>query len=229
MDFNITQDIFSAFSLPESATLSYNPSIYQKQEKIIQGVTLAVNQDPLVISLLKQMKERIGSHYDHTIRTGIMHIDLISFEQPTWKDIPPKTINLVGILHDCGKLEVPEEILFKEKELTIWEKRVMEAHNRATYNILRSFEDNYPAIAQIAAFHHPYFQPQEVSENPSIRRAGELLRLADHYDALSSRRDYKSPFSPQLIQEILLDLFPKEGPRINHLLQHYPSKEFSII
>jgi putative nucleotidyltransferase with HDIG domain len=99
-----------------------------------------------------------------------------------------------AILHDVGKIQVPDEILKKPGPLTTDERRAMESHTIAGERILskRPFFDTARAIARS---HHENWDSSGYPDRRSgedIPLAARIVHLADVFDALTSPRVYKA-------------------------------------
>ncbi|MEO5378240.1 MAG: two-component system response regulator [Magnetococcus sp. DMHC-6] len=116
-------------------------------------------------------------------------------------------------LHDVGKVGVPDHILLKPGKLTDEEFTQMKKHTINGWNALRIAlrqmgENSFLYVAaEIAYTHHEKwdgsgYPRQLVGEN--IPLSGRLMALADVYDALISRRIYKSGMSHEQAVEILV-------------------------
>jgi putative nucleotidyltransferase with HDIG domain len=119
--------------------------------------------------------------------------------------LPDDRIELVrvaGLLHDVGKIGVPEAVLTKASDLTPEERYIMRDHARLTREILAKvhFSDDLREVPIIAAQHH---ERLDGSGYPDGLRAEELslesriLAVADVFDALTSHRYYREPVSDQ--------------------------------
>lgn len=106
-------------------------------------------------------------------------------------------------LHDVGKVLVPEEILNKEGSLTAQELELVRTHSfeKGVMILDKNRLDN-PFIRNIVKYHHsPLFKDEENCypddrhhiENPPYVKIG---KLADIYDAMTSKRCYKEAFNP---------------------------------
>jgi putative two-component system response regulator len=102
-------------------------------------------------------------------------------------------------LHDVGKLGTPDRILLKPGKLTPDEWEVMKQHAAIGYEILR--ESASPVIqagAEIAWSHHEKFDgsgyPRGLAGD-AIPLFGRIVAIADVFDALTSVRPYKQPWS----------------------------------
>jgi putative two-component system response regulator len=112
-----------------------------------------------------------------------------------------------GLVHDIGKLAVPEHILLKPGPLTPDERKVMEQHTIAGERIcapLRSFRHVLPIIRH----HH---EKQDGSGYPDglkgdqIPLTARILQVTDIYDALSTDRPYRKALPPEKAFAIMRD------------------------
>lgn len=114
-------------------------------------------------------------------------------------------LELAGLLHDIGKLRVPDELLDKPGPLTEVEKRTMSRHSFDTYNILCNIKGLEP-VALWASQHHervngtgyPYHARSE-----GLSLEARIVAVADVFQALAQRRPYREALNPTDIMVIL--------------------------
>lgn len=112
-------------------------------------------------------------------------------------------------MHDVGKIGIPDSILQKPGLLTPEERVIMESHAVIGAHILKDSE--VPVVRQaavVALTHHEKWDgtgyPRGLA-GERIPLEGRIVALADVYDALSSRRCYKEPWSEDKVTAFLTE------------------------
>jgi len=105
-------------------------------------------------------------------------------------------IRFAGLLHDIGKIGVPEVVLFKDRKLSEDEYEIIKRHANLTKSILNKihFLKKYRSIPEIAASHHERIDGKGYPEGvngDNIPLGGKILAVADVFDALTSRKPYQ--------------------------------------
>ena len=105
-----------------------------------------------------------------------------------------KAIEAAALLHDTGKLAVPEHILNKPGKLTPAEFEKMKLHATIGADILSSIEFPYPVVP-IVRRHHENWDGTRLSRRPQaatdIPIGARILSVVDCFDALTSDRPYR--------------------------------------
>jgi putative nucleotidyltransferase with HDIG domain len=118
-----------------------------------------------------------------------------------------KAIEAAALLHDTGKLAVPEYILNKPGPLTPSEFEKMKEHAAVGANILKSIDFPYP-VAPIVRHHHENWDGRGYPDGlkgQEIPLGARILSVVDCYDALTSDRPYRPRMTRQQAEQILLD------------------------
>jgi HD-GYP domain-containing protein (c-di-GMP phosphodiesterase class II) len=120
-------------------------------------------------------------------------------------------LEVAALLHDLGKLCIPDEILESPDRLGPEDRATMRRHSFATYQILRrihGFED----LALWAALHH---ESLDASGYPfrlgpeDLPCEARILKVADVYQAMAQRRPYRGPCAPGQILTLLREMQDK--------------------
>jgi HD-GYP domain-containing protein (c-di-GMP phosphodiesterase class II) len=109
-----------------------------------------------------------------------------------------------SILHDVGKISTPDRILLKSGGLTLQEREIIKKHTGDGARLLKQAkltmgESQYLALGiDIALTHHEWYDgggyPHGLAGD-AIPLAGRICAVADVFDALTSRRPYKTPWT----------------------------------
>ena len=114
---------------------------------------------------------------------------------------------ICAYLHDLGKLFIPPTILQKPAKLTDEEYEVMKTHTTIGYNMCMKDERLRPYAAG-PLYHHEALNgtgyPQGLTKK-DIPYEGQIIRVADEYDAIVSKRQYKSHVGITDTLKILID------------------------
>ena len=123
------------------------------------------------------------------------------------KEINPVSLEYAALMHDVGKLGVPESILNKPAQLDSEEWKVMRGHPRTGVKILkplRTFTNIFPWIE----YHHerPDGKGYYGLKGEDIPLPARIIAIADTYSAITMRRSYKAPRTHEEAIEIIRDV-----------------------
>ena len=116
-----------------------------------------------------------------------------------------KAIEAAALLHDTGKLAVPERILNKPGKLTAAEFETMKLHVEAGADILSSIDFPYPVVPIVRAHHENWDgtgYPNGL-KGIDIPIGARILSVVDCYDALTSDRPYRGAMTDEQALEII--------------------------
>jgi len=126
--------------------------------------------------------------------------DLLGVPESSRRDL-----RIASVLHDLGKIGIPDSILQKTGLLSTDEKRTMASHTMLTEDILRPlpFLEN---VRKIIREHHERCDGSGYPEGliaDQISLEGRILAVADSYDAMRSDRAYRSALTrDQAVREL---------------------------
>ena len=114
-------------------------------------------------------------------------------------------LKLLALLHDIGKIGIPDSILFKTYILTPSEWEKMREHSRKGYRMAKNIPD-FAAIAQEILYHHEHWNGTGYPDGlkgEKIPLLSRIISIIDAYDVMQSRRPYKGEMSKtEAIKEI---------------------------
>ncbi len=117
-------------------------------------------------------------------------------------------LGIAGLLHDVGKIKIPEEILDKPGKLTDEEFAIMKSHTTEGVKILSQQSDVDDLAPIIAGQHHAKY---DLTGYPDFKGLGDIhilshmVTIADVYDALTSDRNYRKTMLPDKAMNILIE------------------------
>lgn len=117
-------------------------------------------------------------------------------------------IEIAGLLHDIGKLQVPDEVLNKPGALDSSERATIKRHSFETYQILHRIA-GLEEIALWAAYHHEKMNGHGYpfhSHESEIPYPARIIAVADIYQALAQRRPYRAPLDQATALSYLKEL-----------------------
>jgi HD-GYP domain-containing protein (c-di-GMP phosphodiesterase class II) len=114
-------------------------------------------------------------------------------------------IRVAGLVHDVGKIGVPEAVLCKTGKLTDEEYALIKEHPEIGYHILEDIpqlDDVLPGVL----YHHERFDGRGYPEGrcgPDIPQIARIIGLVDSFDAMSSNRTYRAAMErARVMQEL---------------------------
>ena len=174
------------------------------------GVTIEFPQFRHVARLVSSIVDA-KSHFTAAHSMGVAQLSRHLGERMGFGADALAEMEIAGLMHDIGKLCVPDEIVEKPARLTSAEFSVMERHSFETYQILRHVP-GLEKIAEWAAFHHEALNGQGY---PFRRSAADLateariVAVADVFQALAQARPYRGPQALEEISRLLAEFAGK--------------------
>lgn len=122
-----------------------------------------------------------------------------------WSEEEIQNIYYVAMLHDVGKIGVPDAVLNKPFRLTDVEFRLIKGHTIMGAEILKDFK-MFPNISMGAKYHHERYDGKGYPEGlkgESIPLVARVIGLVDSYDAMTSNRVYRSRLQDEAVMNEL--------------------------
>lgn len=195
---------------------TFNRVVMQNQEidsdailAEVQGVVAKSRNSLHILDMLQCMKGYDDVTYVHGLNVALLSnmIGKLVFPKISKKDL--EVLTLAGLLHDIGKMMIPDEVLQKNGHLTISEFNLIKTHVLHGNNILKNMNLD-PRIAEVAMRHH---ERCDGSGYPGGYTQGQMspfakiVAIADTYDAMTSDRVYRKAICPFEV----IHMFEREG------------------
>ena len=112
----------------------------------------------------------------------------------------------MGLLHDVGKIGVPDSVINKPSKLTDEEFDLIRKHPLIGCGILERIKDK-PELAKAARWHHERYggggYPDGIAGD-AIPEEARIIAVADAYDAMTSRRSYRDVMPQNVVRDELV-------------------------
>lgn len=186
-----------SFANMEALAQEYAPTIYALTAAIDAKDHYTFNHSKNVSYLATQLARAIGLDNEHV-----------------------EMIRQAGLLHDIGKISIPEAILAKTSRLTAEEYETMKSHVENSISMIRHLP-SLDYVIPIAISHHERYDgggyPRGLA-GENIPVGGRCLGIADAFDAIVSRRPYKDPVPiPDALKEIERNLGRQFDPELGRI------------
>jgi uncharacterized domain HDIG len=190
--------IYYQYRSSGSYTMSLKQLFQNDPKKWIRGY-----MSPAVRELIRTTETRDAYTAGHNYRVALYAIQL--GEELGLKRDQLRAIAQGGIVHDIGKLVVPDHILNKPDKLTPEEREVIEKHPVTGFNLCRRLGFMQEELAVIRSHHERWDgsgYPDALS-GENIPLLARVTAVADVYDALTSSRSYRAALSHEEAMSII--------------------------
>ncbi len=175
-----------------------------------------LKEDVVKEFLCDDLRRHDEGTYHHSIRVAENSVYLGLVNSRSDKDL--RTLGLGGLLHDIGKVLIPNYML--NRKIDKHTLAYIKLHPRVGFGLLI----DYPLLEGVRAIvggHHmikaeePYGRPPEGQHRPLV----EIVAVADAFDAINDlQRGYVEPLEPAQIRKKLESEFPKLGNYIDQIM-----------
>lgn len=211
----IEQSVQQLKEMFESVRVSRKVPIWDIRSEILPAVLVATDA-PDIYKLLEQIKGKDDYTYEHNI--GVAVLASLIGRWMNLNDAELSMLSFAAILHDIGKMRLPEELLMKPGRLTADEHKLIQKHAVYGYEMLRDTKGIHHRVALVALQHHeredgggyPFGLTKE-----RIDPLSSIVAVADVFHAMSSKRPHRDAYPFHLlIREMTQEKFGKLNPQI---------------
>lgn len=231
-------ELFEARKHLSGVVESQSIALLEQQEKIIQ-----LNQGMIeaLATAIEFRNEESGGHVQRISAITRIMLENTNFGDGLTED-EVNNIALASIMHDVGKITIPDAVLCKPGRFTDEEYEIMKSHTVKGVDILEripQLRDSgiYEYACDIARHHHERWDGggyPDGLKGEEISPWAQVVSLADVYDALSCKRVYKASIPREQVLEMirtgqcglfnphLLDSFFRVEDQLFELYQNLP-------
>ena len=175
------------------------------ERKVIQKTQQVEQLSFEIIATIASMIEAKDSYTKgHSIR--VAEYSAILATALGWKEDTVKNLRYIALLHDIGKVGIPDRVLNKPGKLTETEFKIIKSHATIGGDILKDIE-TISSVDAGAKYHHERFDGKGYPSGLSglnIPKVARVISIADAYDAMSSKRVYRDALPEEVIRCELL-------------------------
>lgn len=176
----------------------------RSMQKIFKDLLKSLQENRTALNLLASTKIHENHVYTHSL-----NVSLYACQLAIENGLPIRNIEEIGLgamLHDLGKMYVPQEILNKPGPLSNEEFERVKSHCELGFEVLRKVHEIPLPVSHCALQHHERMDgqgyPRGLKED-EIHKYSKIISVSDVFDAVTSHRTYRPAMLPHKGIEIL--------------------------
>ncbi len=185
-------------------------AVAQIASSAIQNAQLLELQKKSFVSFVEALASTLDTR-DYITAGHTRRVTLYTLEIGRLMKLDNATMEVMryaALLHDIGKIGVPEIVLFKDRKLTEDEYDIIKGHAQITKNILEKihFHKQFKNLPLIASSHHERLDGSGYPQNlkgDEIPLESRIMAVGDVFDALTSRRQYQDRMDLEKVMNII--------------------------
>ena len=169
-----------------------------------QTIEVDINNIAIFARLLGMIVD-FKSPFTATHSSGVAQCSMLLAEMVGMSESEVKLMEIAGLLHDLGKLVIPNSILEKPAGLTHTEMAVIKQHTYYTFSILTTIT-GLQMIAEWGAYHHERLDGKGYPfrrEAHEMNLGARIMAVSDIFTALAEDRPYRKGMGAERIKDIL--------------------------
>ena len=175
----------------------------QQKQKQVERVT--INAIMAISNMIEAKDTYTSGHSNRVAKCSVAIAKCLGMDEEEQKNI-----NYMALLHDIGKIGVPDVVLNKPFALTDEEFAIIKKHPSRGFDILKNFS-TIPNMHYGALYHHERYDGKGYPvglQGEAIPFEARIIAIADAYDAMTSDRAYRKSLSTE---EVLAELQKGRG------------------
>jgi putative nucleotidyltransferase with HDIG domain len=185
--------------------------------------------DKTIEGWAKALELRDRETLGHTLRAANLTVELA--RRMNIEEAQMENIRRGVLLHDIGKMGIPDNILLKPGPLEEWERKIIERHPTLAREMLSQIEFLHPCM-DIPAHHHERWDGSGYPDGlvgEEIPITARIFAVIDVWDALTSDRPYRKAWSEEVARRYIEECGGKQfDPRVTEVfLQWIQSRAYN--
>jgi len=177
-------------AIMDTIRLSGELSVTQVNQVVDDCVDSILRNDSALV-WLTQIRNKDNYTAEHSLRVCIYAIAL--GRELGFRELELQNIGVCGLLHDVGKIRIPQELLMKQDNLSEDEVKIMQQHPIYGKKLLISKSGIYPGAVDVAYCHHERLDGSGYPRGISAERIpyyAKIITIVDSYDSMISDKPY---------------------------------------
>ncbi|MCX7822081.1 MAG: HD domain-containing protein [Syntrophobacterales bacterium] len=183
-------------------------------KNIQMGIDLAdtlstyIAKNEVTASMIARLFSKNYELFSHCIQVSLLSAIFCRFLKKDQREI--FICSTGALLHDIGKIDIPQEILLKEEKLSEEEFSIIKKHPEMGVKILEQYNGIEKEVIEIVLQHHEnadgsgYPQGLTIDE---ISPMAQIVRIIDCYDSLTTQKAYKAAIKPfEALRKMVLEM-----------------------
>lgn len=169
-------------------------------EAVVRSLSMAMHGEQEMILPLLQLREFDEYTTTHSLNVSVLTMALAESVGLAAQDV--RIFGIAGLLHDLGKVSIPQDILNKPGKLTDEERKVMQHHPVAGAKLIIESGRRLDLAAAVAHEHHIMINGHGYPTchyRRDCHKASKLVHVCDVYDALRTRRPYRDAWESERV------------------------------
>jgi HD-GYP domain-containing protein (c-di-GMP phosphodiesterase class II) len=164
---------------------------------LVAELNQSIKRNPSALISLSRLKDADNYTYLHSVAVCILMIAL--GRQLGLNESMLTQAGIAGLLHDIGKVFIPDEVLNKAGKLTDEEFNIVKMHPQKGWELLKKTSDVSDCVLDVCRHHHERIDgmgyPDKLS-GEALTLFARMGAVCDVYDAITSNRCYKKGWEP---------------------------------
>ena len=205
--------VFGAFMCVGLIVLMVSTVVQVLIDQIREAKERQERQTQMIVNTIETMAGTIDAKDEytggHSERVGDFAAKLAKevAERYQFSERDIRRIRYIGIMHDIGKIGVPDRVLNKTGHLIDEERELMKKHVDIGADIMEAMDETVKGLSEGIRYHHERFDGKGYPKGlagEEIPLVARIICLADSYDAMTSNRVYRKRLTNEEVREELI-------------------------